>query len=94
MSYDTFRTTKAAAKKYRRCRIPQYYILVDNCRQLDKIICPTCKRSIADDPAKCKSYRGNRAIYYPARKKSIVQHYTCAWSSLFQDLFELANYMC
>ena len=94
MSYDTFKSTADAAEKYRRCRLPQYYILDDDCKELGEIVYPTCKRSIADNPEACKSYQGNRAIYYPLCKKSIVQHYTCSWESLFQELFKLADYLC
>jgi len=93
MSYDRFRTTKDAAYKYRRCRIPQYYILTNDSPDLAFIVCPTCKRTIANNPAECKSYQGNRAIYYPKCKKSIVQHYTCAWESLFIKLFKVADYL-
>lgn len=91
-AYDGFDSVAEAKQHYKRARTTKYFILSDKGVTLDNPICVRCHKRIADDDA-VPNYRGNRCEYLAQFKKVICYHYTCAWESIFNKVFELSDMM-
>ena len=89
-TYDQFDSAKEAATHYRRRRTEQYYIMSDNGLQRKKYICPCCGKQVfkRGENGHSEGFDGNRCIYHPRLKKSVVMHYTCAWGTLLTEVFK------
>lgn len=94
--YDTFKTTAAAMKAYKRCRTRKDFILKDASQTtLNRLKCKCCGKPIADYGNAPEGYRGNICEWIPAKwsksGKPVIRamHYTCAWGAVFEDIAKL-----
>lgn len=94
MGYDVFKTVAAAKKAYRRARTRvQMFILADGARDLKRVVCPVCDRTLDDDPEEMEGYRGNRCTYHPKTKQVVGFHYVCSWRATLTNIHALADYL-
>jgi len=85
-AYDYLSSLEELKKYYKRCKKAQFFIASDSFLEETKPICPTCGLPVTPDKDKLNG-KGNRCIYYPKTQFLVVQHYACAWKSLFNVVF-------
>jgi hypothetical protein len=93
--YDVFNSIADAKAKYKRCRTVKHFILSDAAiasRAVASKPCAHCGKPIGEFPDdEPEGYRGNRCEYFPRAKKVVLLHYTCAWESLFNRIYDVAR---
>lgn len=91
VGYLKFDSIAEAEKHFRRCRKIQHFILTPQGVIKDDPTCAHCKVKLTADPPKHQDmtpgYRGNRAMYHPGKRKTVVLHYVCSWESLLDRVF-------
>lgn len=93
--YDCFDASHEVIEYYKRRRKDQHFIFSDKAVRDEVHICPKCGNRVlaTDDPNNTASqgYKSNLCHYRPKTSKIVCMHYLCAWGSLFDDIFALAD---
>ncbi len=92
-AYDGFDGIYEAKQHYRRCRTLKSFILSKSGVEKDKPVCAVCGESLEKPPKKHPDSDAisNRCEYHPRLKKVAVMHYICAWESLLNKVFTVAD---
>jgi hypothetical protein len=80
-AYDGFDSFQEVREHYHRCRKSKDFILSQKGVDTEKPNCAYCGKPITSD---------NRSIFFPKKNKIFVQHYVCAWQSLFNVIFKFS----
>jgi len=80
--YPVFRT-KEELKQFCKRKRKMFYAIFLKAGDLLPTNCKHCNNEIIDS--------GNRVKVFPKQKLLIPLHYDCAWSSLFGDIFKIAD---
>lgn len=89
--YPQFQSMNAAKASFKRCRKPQWFILVKSNENPD---CACCGKPIADFSGIGEDgqeihpigYRNNRCVFNPRTKRVTAMHYVCMWTRALQKI--------
>lgn len=94
-TYDGFDSLNEVKPHYKRCRTLKHFILSQTSVNKENPTCSVCGNKLLDKPVKHPDvgpgYDSNICCYHPKIKKIACMHYLCAWESLLNRIFSMAD---